>query len=589
MNLRFLDVLWLTLGGGLLVSACGEDELSALAGGPHADEVATGGAAGSAASSAAGAAVEPTGGAAAGGATPHPVGTQFEAECAHGPGFGSCFGAVAGTEVGTSLANQGNRVASFDGGDRLSYSNLDFTGVNLLRVRYTSTNGGDVELRLDDPGGSLLATWQPLPTGGASSYREAAIRLTPTEGVHTLYVIALSGISVAELDWLRLETCTPDCSGKDCGDDGCGVLCGECTGTDTCSPEGRCEPCIPDCAGKECGDDACEGTCGEPCAAGEICTAERTCVPYADLGGPPRLHVEGNAFVDRDSTPVVLRGVSLINLAAQHYWRDGVPAMIDRLTGEGWNTRVLRFPIYVTDPPNPFPLADRATREQYMRDILRPAVDYATRKGLYVIIDFHEISNVTAENDAMAQAFWRYMAGQFADYENVIYELYNEPIDKAGSCVSGENDDCWPPFKAQAEGWTSIVRETAPSTLVLVGGPFWSQVIGPAADDPVNDPNVGYVGHIYPTHTNRNNDDVERQIRRCAAVHPVILTEWGFGFEGQDDREPYASIVKTLADDLDLSWTAWVADPDWGPPMLTADGGLTEFGAFAQAWLAEQE
>lgn len=587
MNQRVLSGLWIALGSGLLASACGTDELTTEAGEARGAGAATTGGVAPDAGGAAGATAGTTGD--AGGATAHPVGKQFEAECAHGPDNGSCFGAVVGAQVGTSLANQGNRVSSFDTGDLLSYSGLDFTGSNLLRVRYASTNGGDVELRLDDPTGPLLATWQPLPTGGASSYGEATIQLAPAEGVHTLHVIALSGISIAELDWFRVEACTPDCSGKDCGDDGCGVPCGECTGTDTCSPEGRCEPCLPDCAGKECGDDGCEGSCGEPCATGEVCTAERTCVAYADLGGPPRLHVEGNAFVDPASVPVVLRGVSLINLAAQHYWRNGVPAMIDQLTSEGWDTRILRFPVYVTDPPNPFSLTDRAAREEYMRDILRPAVDHATRKGLYVIIDFHEISNVTAEKDAMAQAFWAYMAGQFAGYENVIYELFNEPIDKASTCVSGANDDCWPPFKAKAEGWAAIVRESAPSTLLLVGGPFWSQVIGPAADDPVSDPNVGYVGHIYPTHTNRGSDDVERQIRRCAAVHPVILTEWGFGFEGQDDREPYATIVKTMADELHLSLTAWVADPDWGPPMLTADGGLTEFGAFAQAWLAESE
>ncbi len=47
-----------------------------------------------------------------------------------------------------------------------------------------------------------------------------------------------------------------------------------------------------------------------------------------------------------------------------------------------------------------------------------------------------------------------------------------------------------------------------------------------------------YVGHIHPTHTNGGRDDVERPIRRNAAVHPVILTERGFGFAGEDDREP---------------------------------------------------
>jgi len=31
-------------------------------------------------------------------------------------------------------------------------------------------------------------------------------------------------------------------------------------------------------------------------------------------------------------------------------------------------------------------------------------------------------------------------------------------------------DACWPPFKAKAQAWVDLIRETAPDTLVLVGG-----------------------------------------------------------------------------------------------------------------------
>jgi len=34
--------------------------------------------------------------------------------------------------------------------------------------------------------------------------------------------------------------CAPNCSGKECGSDGCGGNCGTCTGTDTCSSAGQC-------------------------------------------------------------------------------------------------------------------------------------------------------------------------------------------------------------------------------------------------------------------------------------------------------------------------------------------------------------
>ncbi len=66
------------------------------------------------------------------------------------------------------------------------------------------------------------------------------------------------------------EACQGDCTGKVCGDDGCGGSCGTCTGTDTCNASGQCIPCTADCTGKVCGDDGCGGSCGT-CNAGEHC------------------------------------------------------------------------------------------------------------------------------------------------------------------------------------------------------------------------------------------------------------------------------------------------------------------------------
>ena len=65
------------------------------------------------------------------------------------------------------------------------------------------------------------------------------------------------------------DICVPDCAGKNCGNDGCDGSCGTCTGTDSCI-DGKCVPCIPDCADKDCGDDGCDGTCGS-CSCGEVC------------------------------------------------------------------------------------------------------------------------------------------------------------------------------------------------------------------------------------------------------------------------------------------------------------------------------
>ena len=65
--------------------------------------------------------------------------------------------------------------------------------------------------------------------------------------------------------------CSPDCSGKECGDDGCGGSCGECAGPQHYCFDGQCV-CIPNCAGKNCGDDGCGNSCGK-CCDGQNCLA----------------------------------------------------------------------------------------------------------------------------------------------------------------------------------------------------------------------------------------------------------------------------------------------------------------------------
>jgi hypothetical protein len=76
-------------------------------------------------------------------------------------------------------------------------------------------------------------------------------------------------------------SCTPDCGGRQCGDNGCGGSCGTCSPGSTCNDEGTCESiCVPQCDGRECGDDGCGGTCGTcdgDCTADGQC--EGTCVP----------------------------------------------------------------------------------------------------------------------------------------------------------------------------------------------------------------------------------------------------------------------------------------------------------------------
>jgi hypothetical protein len=102
------------------------------------------------------------------------------------------------------------------------------------------------------------------------------------------------GFQVCEADgsaWGTCEcACVPDCTGLDCGDDGCGGSCGDCLDCEgeplanLCS-EGACLTlCCPDTCeslGRTCGDrdDGCGGnlSCGV-CDALEVCNGQGSCV-----------------------------------------------------------------------------------------------------------------------------------------------------------------------------------------------------------------------------------------------------------------------------------------------------------------------
>ncbi len=72
-------------------------------------------------------------------------------------------------------------------------------------------------------------------------------------------------------------SCTPDCSGRECGPDpACATSCGTCTAPETCNSAGECV-CVPGCGTRECGPDpVCGLSCGT-CTAPEVCDAWGMC------------------------------------------------------------------------------------------------------------------------------------------------------------------------------------------------------------------------------------------------------------------------------------------------------------------------
>jgi hypothetical protein len=321
----------------------------------------------------------------------------------------------------------------------------------------------------------------------------------------------------------------------------------------------------------------------------------------------PALHVDGAKLKDPSGKAIVLRGVSLIDIGSLYYNSSqnarGITTRIDKVLAAGLKPHVIRLPVYPRTVPNgnypaystaPFPLGPSApasntqvalTMDDYLAKVLKPAVDYVTQKGMYAIIDYHQIDDTddaVRTSAADANTFWQYMAAKFKDSPNVIYEAYNEPMDSKQS---------WSALKPRVQKLIDTIRASAPDNLIIVPSQLWCQRPGDAASDPPTGTNLMYTAHVYPGNW---ASTFKTQVTTATAIAPVFFTEWGYSSTGTDTNlvapsATWGTDFKTEVNSDGGSWTAWVTDNSWQPAMFSDTGisKLTDFGTLAKDWLAE--
>ncbi|RED37426.1 carbohydrate-binding protein, partial [Paenibacillus sp. VMFN-D1] len=97
------------------------------------------------------------------------------------------------SQFGIQLENStegGQNVAFIDNGDYIAFSNVDFgSGASSIDVRVASNNnGGQIEVRLDNPNGTLIGTVTVPGTGGWQSWVTRSAPVSSVTGVHTLFL-----------------------------------------------------------------------------------------------------------------------------------------------------------------------------------------------------------------------------------------------------------------------------------------------------------------------------------------------------------------------------------------------------------------
>lgn len=260
--------------------------------------------------------------------------------------------------------------------------------------------------------------------------------------------------------------------------------------------------------------------------------------PYGQHGA---LHVENGKLTGADGNTVQLYGMSTHGIA----W---FPQYINydsfRTLRNDWNTNCIRLAMYTAEYGGYCAGGDKEQLKQLVRD----GVSYATELGMYVIVDWHILSDCDPnQNKDEAIAFFREMSEAFADNDNVLYEICNEP----------NSGTSWDSIKSYAEEVIPVIREQKPDAVILVGTPTWSQEIDKSAASPLTFDNIMYTLHFY---AGTHKDDLRNRLETCAQNNlPVFVSEFGMCDASGNGANDFDSTTKwlDLLNKYQISFCCW--------------------------------
>ena len=278
------------------------------------------------------------------------------------------------------------------------------------------------------------------------------------------------------------------------------------------------------------------------CLTGGLQIAEAKTTTYYDASAG-RLHVKGTKLVDKKGHEVQLRGVSTHGLSwYPQYVNDKCFAQLH----DKWGANVVRLAMY-TEEYNGYCSGDAKNRSD-LKKLIKKGVKLAKKHKMYVIVDWHILSDGNPNSHKKeAKAFFREMSREFKGYNNVIYEICNEP----------NNGTSWKEIKSYARSVISTIRKNDKKAVIVVGTPTWSQDVDQAAADPIKGDNIMYALHFYAaTHKTDLRNKMTAAINKGL---PVFVTEYGIcdaSGNGVIDKKEADRWVQTM-DEYGVSYIAW--------------------------------
>lgn len=258
-----------------------------------------------------------------------------------------------------------------------------------------------------------------------------------------------------------------------------------------------------------------------------------------------RLSVSGTQLVDKTGKAYQLRGISTHGL--QWFGQYNNKAAYKTLRDD-WGANCIRLAMYsdaggyVSDPSG-------------MKQKVIDGVNYATELGMYVIIDWHILSDGNPnQHRNEAREFFRDMSNRYKNHSNVIYEICNEP-----------NGCSWGDIKSYAEDIIGVIRSNDKNAIIIVGTPTWSQLGSQGhtyepADDPIRGySNLMYAFHFYASDSSHNQWIKNKIPTAISKGLPVFVSEFGLSEASGDGNVDLGKAKEWLqmCDNNKVSYCAW--------------------------------
>ncbi|MGX5688766.1 glycoside hydrolase family 5 protein [Arcticibacter tournemirensis] len=280
------------------------------------------------------------------------------------------------------------------------------------------------------------------------------------------------------------------------------------------------------------------------------------------------LKVSNGKVVDKANVPPQLRGISF----SWSIWRGEKyynPKVLNWLVDD-FGVNIVRLSMAVQ------PAGGYLQNPQRQKALVIPLIDQAIKKGIYVIVDWHDHNAELHKEEAID--FFEDIAIRYAGVPNILYEIWNEPERQS-----------WRVIKHYAVDVISAIRKYDPKNLIVVGSPQWDQDIDIAAADPITGfENIAYSFHFYASDIHHQEGLRKKAEEAISKKLPLIVTEWGVGEANGDGRFDLEKTKKWLdwVESNQLSWINWnITDKDETTALLKP--GASKYGQWSMSELTE--